>query len=199
MEEVANDTVLIERYLAGDTDALSILVEKYRRPLYGYVHNMTGGNEDADEIFQETWFRAMRKLPRFRHDNFFGWLARIAHNLVIDRARRRKPGFSLDEEAYDDSADSRGANFAGKTASPRENIANLELAGRIRRAVEELPPEQREVFLLREEADLPFKEIARIQHTSINTALARMQYALRKLREVLKNDYDNLAAYAGGE
>ena len=196
MDEKAKDSELIRAHLAGDAAALGILVEKYRRPLYGYIYNMTGGSEDADDIFQETWMRAIRRLPRFRHDNFVGWLVRIAHNRFIDGVRKQKPGFSLDEDAYGESAGTRGSNFAGCSASPTETVANRELGAKIRRVVHALPTEQREVFVLREEAGMPFKEIAAIQRTSINTALARMQYALRKLREELRDDYNDLAAYA---
>ena len=100
MEE-ASDIALIGRYRRGEVRALEQLVEKYRRPLFGFIINMTGSRNEADEVFQEVWFRVIRKLAVYKHKNFLGWLLRIAHNQIIDRARRRKPDMSLDEERDD--------------------------------------------------------------------------------------------------
>ena len=87
-------------YRRGDTEALGRLVEQYRRPLYGFILNMTEGREDADEVFQEVWFRALRSLDRYRDRRFLSWLFRLAHNLIIDRARRRKtPGCACSPRA----------------------------------------------------------------------------------------------------
>lgn len=184
------DRSLLARYKRGDVDALETLVERYRRPLFGFILNMTEGREDADEIFQEVWFRAIRKMSSYRQRNFCGWLMRIAHNLVIDRARRRKPDRSLDEEHEE------GGSLAGVLPSgergPTENVQATDIGQAIVRAVETLPPEQKAVFVMRVKAELPFKEIAKIQGVSINTALARMQYALAKLRPLLRKDYENL-------
>lgn len=177
------DTELLARYRRGDVDALGVLVEKYRRPLFAFILNMLGGQNEADEIFQEVWFRAIRNLPGYEERNFFGWLVRIAHNLVIDRARRKRPDVSLDEEPAD-GAPLRDA-IPATDPGPQREIEKKDLAVRLAEAVESLPPEQKEVFLLRIRADVPFKEIARIQKVSINTALARMQYALAKLRPML--------------
>jgi RNA polymerase sigma-70 factor (ECF subfamily) len=187
--QTITDTELIERYRQGDTEALSELVDRYRRPLFGFILRMTRKNEDAEEIFQEVWLKAINNLARYRDDRFLSWLFRIAHNLVIDRARRRKPEISMDDENTTD----RLAHHAGHVSpSPAEALQAKDMHGRIRTAVDLLPADQREVFLMRMEADLPFKDIARIQGTSINTALARMGYALDKLRKALAEDYAQL-------
>lgn len=190
MEPLEN-TWLAE-YRRGDADALGKLVEHYRRPLFGFILKMTEGREDAEEIFQETWFRAIRGLDRYREKRFLSWLFRIAHNLIIDRARRARPTVEPADSADGDPVETR---IPAPGPGPASEAAGRDLGGRIREAVARLPPEQREVFLMRAEGDLAFKEIARIQETSINTALARMHYAVRKLREELKQDY---AAFAGG-
>ncbi|MDI6775138.1 MAG: sigma-70 family RNA polymerase sigma factor [Verrucomicrobiota bacterium] len=178
------DKELLTRYRRGDVDALGVLVEKYRRPLFAFILNMIGGQNEADEIFQEVWFRAIRSLAGYEERNFFGWLARIAHNFVIDRARRKRSDVSLDEELAD-GVPLRDA-IPGATPDPEREIEKKDLAARLAKAVECLPAEQKEVFLMRIQADLPFKEIARAQKVSINTALARMQYALAKLRPMLR-------------
>ncbi|MBL7076657.1 MAG: sigma-70 family RNA polymerase sigma factor [Kiritimatiellae bacterium] len=182
------DRRLIEQYRDGDVEALSALVEKYRRPLFGFILNMTEGQGDADEIFQETWFRAIRKLDSYRQKNFMGWLVRIARNLVIDRYRRRRPTTSLDMTRDDDSTPA--FELVDPAPGPTDKAVTEDDMSAVRRAVETLPVEQKEVFVMRMQAGLSFKEIAKTQGVSINTALARMQYALSKLRPLLKDEYD---------
>jgi len=185
------DSELLKEYRSGSVDALERLVEKHRRMLYGYIVNMTGSQTDADDIFQEVWIRVIRKIASYHHRNFGGWLVRIAHNIVIDGARKRKPDVSIDRE--DGEGRSVAMTLVADDFEPSHLVEAGELGTRIACAVRELPEEQREVFLMRVQADLPFKEIARIQKASINTVLARMQYALGKLRPLLRDDYDALA------
>ncbi len=184
------DGELLAQYLGGEVSALEQLVEKYRRPLFAFILNMTEGRGDADEIFQEVWFRAIRSLKRYKQKNFLGWLMRIAHNLVIDRARRKKPDVSLDQSP---GGDDEGLALINRLPSQDAGPDGLAEAGDlgqvIAAAVATLPVDQREVFLMRTKVELPFKEIARIQGVSINTALARMQYALNKLRPMLADHY----------
>jgi len=182
----ADDNRRLERWRQGDADGLNELVEHYRRPLFGFILRMTEGRDEADEIFQEVWFRAIRGLDRYREFHFLGWLFKITHNLIKDRRRKRRPEVSLDD---DEVGGSIRAETASGQPSPADALQNSDMRSRIDRAVGALPPEQREVFLMRMDADMPFKEIARIQRTSINTALARMSYALDKLRKSLADDY----------
>ncbi len=181
----------LAEYCRGDLDALAKLVEHYRRPLYGYILNMTEGNDDAEEIFQEVWLRVIRRARFFKKGNFPGWLFRIAHNLVIDRARRRRPSASLESEP-----DSYGRPLLETIPShvdpPDQHCLENELADHITRAVRRLPPRQREVFLMRTRAGLTFKQIARIQRVPLNTALARMHYAVAALRRELRGVYQEI-------
>ena len=184
------DKELLNRYRDGDVSALEEVVERYRRPLFGFILSMTERREEADEIFQEVWFRVIRKFESYRDDNFMAWLFRICHNFVVDRARSAKRLVSLDQ------CDNEGISLVDALPAagpvPASRVADRELGQRIRVAVRQLPPEQREVFLMRAEGELPFKEIARIQGVSINTALARMQYATAKLRMALSSEYEAL-------
>lgn len=188
------DAELLARYRQGDSSALGLLVEEHRRPLFGYILSMTGGQDEADEIFQEVWYRVIRKIALYRAKNFRGWIMRIAHNIIIDRARRRGATVSLDAEG--ENGHSMSEILPANGPAPSDNLGRTDLGLRIARAVDTLPPEQKEVFLLRVRAELPFKEIAATQRVSINTALARMQYALAKLRPLLKQDYEELGNIA---
>ena len=187
------DIDCINAYLGGDANALAPLVEKYKRPLFSFILKMTEGREDADEIFQETWFRALKNIHKFKHKNFLNWLFRIAHNLVIDRARRNKKNVSMQSSfASDESGSTLEDHLPAPGISPAEESGGTMLGKQIEEAVETLSPEQKEVFLLRMYGNISFKEIAKIQKCSINTCLARMQYALGKLRSILKNEYEEL-------
>jgi RNA polymerase sigma-70 factor (ECF subfamily) len=187
------DIECIKAYLGGDADALEPMVEKYKRPLYSFILKMTEGREDTDEIFQETWFRALKNIHKFQHKNFLNWLFRIAHNLVIDRARRNKRIISMQTvTGGDDGGNTLEDHLPAPGISPAEEAGGFGLGVAIEQAVEQLSPEQKEVFLMRMYANTSFKEIARIQKCSINTCLARMQYALAKLRSILKDEYNEL-------
>ena len=173
-------------YLDGDSSAFDMLYERYRRPLYGYLQNLLRGEQaNADDIFQRTWLKAIDNLHKYEdREKFSAWLMRIAHNLTVDYFRRaERRAEEVFDEAYADKPD--GTLFQRTARSPGEELEESELEKAIRDAVQELPPELREVFLLRQE-DVPFREIAEIQNCSINTCLARMRYALDKLRARLQ-------------
>lgn len=186
-----DDAKLLAAYRQGDDEALGVLVEKYKSPLFGFIYKFSEGREDADEVFQEVWVRAIKNMNRYRQKNLLSWLFRIAHNLMIDRIRRNRFSVSLDTPASED-----GMALNEKLASPRlgpdDESGGHDLGVRIEAAAERLPLEQREVFWLRMQAGLSFKEIAKVQKCSINTALARMQYAVSKLRTELANEYREL-------
>ena len=178
------DMELILAYRNGNADAFDILYERYRRQLYAYLNKLLPGRQaQADDMFQQTWIRAIAKLDRYQErEMFLAWLLRIAHNLTIDsfRAGRRRN----EETLCDETAETAEA-AAGHAVSPAREMDRRELADAIDRAVEKLPPDQREVFLLRQE-DVAFREIAEIQNCSINTCLARMRYAVMNLRSALR-------------
>ena len=178
---------LVEAYRGGDIQALAELVERYRRPLLSFIIQMTGGQGDADDVHQEVWLRAIRSLGSFENKSFLSWLFRIAHNLVIDRSRSSRKFVSLEAEAAEGGA--LEDYLPAKGRSPDEEAACRDLGTRVRQLVGNLPAEQKEVFVMRTEGGLPFREIARIQRVSINTALARMQYALAKLRKELRAEH----------
>ncbi len=189
MEQQVQDW--LAAYRAGQVEALGALVEHYRRPLFGFIARMLESHADAEEVFQEVWLRAIKNLHRFDDAKVLSWLFRIAHNLVIDRSRRARPALSLDLPATEE-APALAERLAAPGLDPAQKVAGRDLGGRIAAAVARLPVEQRAVFLLRMESDVSFKKIAKLQGVSINTALGRMHYALMKLREELREDFQLL-------
>lgn len=182
MEELS-DYELIRSYLGGQETAFEALYARHRKRLYGYLNSLLPGRTaEADEIFQLTWIRVVKHLPKYRDQGCFAaWLFRMARNLLIDRIRREQRGGLLTILDGEDTPPL--PSPAG--SEPWRNLDEHDLKGAIHLAVSELPPQQREVFLMRCNEDMPFKEIAAIQKCSINTVLARMQYALKHLRSRL--------------
>ena len=179
-----DDMTLIREYLAGDEESFRVLYERYKSLLYSYLNRLLNGDcPRADDLFQQTWIRAVDQLDRYEHrQQFSAWLLRIAHNLTIDYYRRSGRRRQYEIGSLDDP----DASFdpPGHGDEPWRGMHREELEKAISEAVERLSPELREVFLLRRE-NVPFREIAQIQKSSINTVLARMQYALRNLRKHL--------------
>lgn len=190
------DEALILRYQRGDRSAFSVLVRRHQTGLYNFAMRQLRSPEVAEEVVQDAFIRVVQGVADFKHESRFStWVYTIVRNLCIDqlrkRAHRKHP--SLDEARGEDKD---GPTLGEQTADVRANTeretVSLELRDRIARAVETLPEEQREVFLLREVANLPFKEIAEVTNVPENTVKSRMRYALERLQEALA-EYEDYA------
>lgn len=175
----SSDIELIETYLDGDSSGFDILYERYKRRLYSYLNRlMPTRGALVDDVFQQTWIKVLRRLPKYKDtERFQAWLTRIAHNVAVDHFRKEK-----NEVLLEDTEKSK--LFAAVGNEPWRDLDNSELGKAIEGCLAKLPDEQREVFVLRQD-EVSFKEIARLQRCSINTALGRMQYALRNLRNCM--------------
>ena len=183
---VLSDRVLLNNYLAGDRCAISELIERHSQRVRGYIGMMVKDDAIADDIFQETFIKAVNVIDQGRYvDNgkFLSWVLRIAHNRVLDHFRREKSSRQVNESeaGYDMLGTMR---FSEPTAE--DNIVVGEVEQTIRHLVDELPDEQQEVVRLRYYSKLSFQEIAEQTNVSINTALGRMRYALINLRRMIK-------------
>lgn len=181
----------IREYLQGSMSAFHRLYVRYERPLFHYIKSMVRHHETAEDIFQTVWLQIINHLPRFGFKGaFHNWLFTIAHHKVIDAIRSASPPpLSLDEHP----ANSDGLAIHELVPDPAPDVVRQlsakELWQRVMDIVATLPPAQREVFLLRVENGLSFKEIARIQHTCLNTVLGRMHYAVKRIRSALLNEF----------
>lgn len=184
--QVLNDSALIRQYRSGDREAISRLIERHSRRVRNYIRMMVKDHDLTEDIFQETFIKAVRVIDEGRYcDNgkFLSWVLRIAHNQVIDHFRNRRQNKSVTES--DAGYDVLGTlKFADPTIE--DALVSEQIERDIRSLVESLPAEQREVVRMRYFAGLSFKEIAEQTGVSINTALGRMRYALINLRKLIK-------------
>ena len=184
--QVLSDQNLLNQYLSGDKSAISSLIERHSRRVRDYIHMMVKDRDVADDIFQETFIKAVRVIDEGRYtDNgkFLSWILRIAHNQVIDyfRAQRQDRSVSETDAGYDVLGTLR---LTERTVE--DSMVSEQIERDVRALVELLPAEQREVVMMRYFAGLSFKDIAEQTDVSINTALGRMRYALINLRRMIK-------------
>ena len=181
-----SDQQLLNSYLSGDKSAISKLIEKHRKRILDYILMMVKDRDVADDVFQETFIKVVRVIDDGRYvDNgkFVSWVMRIAHNQVIDYFRQAKQTNSVSEsDAGYDLLNSK--NFAEITVE--DKMVEEQIAADLRKLIECLPDEQREVVKMRYFSNMSFKEIADFTGVSINTALGRMRYALINLRKIIK-------------
>ena len=178
------DDMLVSLYLQGNNTAFDILLNRHQDRLFNYIYFIVRSKEVAEDIFQETFVKAIVTLQQGRYTNdgkFAAWITRIAHNLVIDqfRVERNENTVSNDEAEVD------LLNDAKLVESNIENqLVNDQVLKDVRMLVDELPDSQREVVFMRYYQDMSFKEIADATGVSINTALGRMRYAVLNMRRI---------------
>lgn len=180
------DDMLVALYSKGENKAFDELLSRYQSKLFNYIYFVVRNQEQAEDIFQETFVKAIVTIQQGRYtaDGRFGaWLTRIAHNLVIDsfRQERNENTVSNDESEVDlfNNADLCDDNI-------EMQMINDQTFADVRRLVDALPDNQREVIYMRFYQDLSFKEIADITGVSINTALGRMRYAILNMRRIAR-------------
>ncbi|MCS6928741.1 MAG: sigma-70 family RNA polymerase sigma factor [Saprospiraceae bacterium] len=181
---LANDQELIARYMEGDEKAFEVLLHRYKAKIYTSIYLFVKDRALAEDIFQEVFIKIIDTLRkgRYNHEGKFAqWAMRIAYNLCVDYHRRNKRRGHVARSEEFDIFDILRVNEDG----PDAQIIRSETHQRVRQLVDALPPEQREVVILRHYADMSFKEIAALTRVSINTALGRMRYALINIRKMM--------------
>ena len=178
------DDALVKAYIGGDAEAFDCLLARHQDRLFQYIFYAVHDEDLANDIFQETFVKAilsLRKGNYVEQGQFFAWLSRIAHNLVLDHFKTQRGQCSYDED---------GQEFADETSSQlacvgrEEEMIRMESIEMVQKWITLLPDEQREVVKMRFYQEIPFKEIAEKTGVGISTSLARMRYALLNLRKM---------------
>ena len=194
----ATDEVLMMRFQGGDRDSFAILVRRHKTPIFNFILRQIRNHTTAEDLTQDVFVRVVRSAASFKHEaRFTTWIYSIARNLCIDHLRkmslRRHP--SLDQaSSRDKDGPTLGDRIANEhpSSSAHRQVTSNDIAQRVVVAVEALPPEQREVFLLRQLGKVPFKEIAKLTGVPENTVKSRMRYALERLQQALA-EYEDYA------
>ena len=196
-----DDDALLARFQDGEAAAFAVLLERYRGPIFNFILRSVRNPHTAEELMQEVFLRVVQRSAEFKGESKFStWLYTIARNQCIDHSRkmvfRRHRSLDAPLRVGEDSGQSLLDRVETKDPkTDRDAIAN-ELGARIAEAVELLPTEQREVFLLRQIQGLPFKEIAIIVEVPENTVKSRMRYALERLQQALA-EYEDYVRQVG--
>lgn len=186
MKSLSNltDQQLVRLFIDGETNALSVLIEKYKDKIFTSIYLLVKDKYLAEDIFQDAFIRIIDTLKSGKYTDegkFLPWAMRIAHNLCVDHFRKVKRSPAI--KTSDDKDIFEVLNFS--EASAEEKIMTGQSHDKIRKMIDLLPEDQREVIILRHYADLSFKEIANLTNCSINTALGRMRYGLINLRKMI--------------
>ena len=180
-----SDHELLNTYISGNEDSINVRLNRHRKRILDYIYMMVKNRDVADDIFQETLIKVVRFVQEGRYTEngkFLSWVLRIAHNQVIDYFRQKKQRNNVSEgdAGYDILNNQK---FSDHTVE--EKLITNQIETDVRKLIDFLPPEQKEVVLMRYYMGLSFKEIAEQTDVSINTALGRMRYALINLRKLI--------------
>ncbi len=183
----------MEDYAKGDVGAFEALVERHRRPLFGYLCRMLGNRQLAEDAFQEVFIRVINSSGRYtRRAKFTTWFYKIAHNVSVDVLRResyRKTESLFEPATEAEHSASLHEMLPSSNPGPDELLARRQLSDALKKCVSRLSSDQREVFVLRQYQGLSFQEIARATSASESTVKSRMRYALNNLRAMLLEEH----------
>lgn len=185
-----SDEALMLKYANGDIDAFEQLLERHRGPLFGYLCRLLKNRELAEDSFQEVFIRVMKARTRYKKTaKFSTWLYRIAHNIAVDALRRESyretESLSQPRSITGESDMTLEDSIPSSNPGPDVEFERQQFSIALKKCIGRLDPLQREVFVLRQYQDLPFREIARIAGTTQSTVKSRMRYALQNLRRML--------------
>jgi len=187
VEKNINDATLVNNYIKGDESALSLLIERHQTKIYGFIYSKIPDQDIANDIFQDTFIKVIRTLKSKVYNEegkFLSWVIRIAHNLIIDYFRNnKKMPLQRDTEEF-----SVFSVLSDNSPNIELQLIELQIESDLKRIVDQLPEDQKQVLVMRMYQDLSFKEIAELTGVSINTALGRMRYALINLRKIIEKN-----------
>jgi RNA polymerase sigma factor (sigma-70 family) len=186
-----SDEALMRRYAQGHVSAFNILYNRHEKSMWRYIYHSVQQQATADELMQDVWFAIARAAGTYEaqrnNAKFKTWAYTLAHHRVVDHWRKARStathvSIDLDDE---DAVQAKAQLFADSGFGPLRHIESREQAKALIAAVESLPPEQREAFLLQAEGDMSVEEIATAMDVSFETAKSRLRYARNKLKTLL--------------
>jgi RNA polymerase sigma-70 factor (ECF subfamily) len=182
-EPMTDETEIIEKIRAGDTEAFRFLVERYQRPVISMIRNMLNDPNGCEDIAQDAFFAAFRKLRSFdpARSRFSTWLFTIARNKTLNLIRKKKPVLTDQLPTQTDCSD------------PSDTLTQKEFFDRLDNALHKLPQRQKRAFILAEFENLPYEDIAQIECTSLGTIKSRIHRAKKKLQKLLSELKDQFS------
>ncbi len=180
-----SDQKLVKQYVQGNEACLEMLISRHKDRIFTTIYLIVKDTYIAEDLFQETFIKIINNLKKKKYNEegkFLPWASRIARNLAIDyfRKKQRMPMVT------DSNGDDVFRKLKISTENQEQFIIRSEKESQVRRIIDQLPDEQRQVLILRHYGDLSFKEIAELTDVSINTALGRMRYALNNMRKMME-------------
>ena len=182
-----SDQQLIDKFLEGDDRAFETLLNRHKTKIFTSIYLFVKDNDLAEDIFQDVFIKIIKTIRRGKYNHegkFVQWAMRIAYNMCVDHFRRSKRRNNI---TLTDSFDIFDV-LKSKDDNKEQAMIKDQTHGKVKKLVDMLPPEQREVVILRHYADMSFKEIAQLTRVSINTALGRMRYALINMRKMVEEN-----------
>lgn len=178
------DEMLVKLYAEGNNEAFDVILSRYEKRLYSYILYFVRNNDVADDLFQETFVKAIVTIKHGRYTEtgkFSAWLTRIAHNLIVDQFRDEKNENTVSNDEV--TTDLFNSTSLAEACVETQLISDETLSD-VKGLMRKLPDAQREVLHMRFYRDMSFKEIAQATGVSINTALGRMRYAILNMRRI---------------
>ncbi|MED5354863.1 MAG: sigma-70 family RNA polymerase sigma factor [Bacteroidota bacterium] len=181
---IISDSELVSSYIKGDEKSLEILIKRHKQRIYSFIYSKVLDRDLTEDVFQDTFIKVIRTLKLGNYNEqgkFVSWVMRIAHNLVIDHFRKNKriPKF---ENSYDFDIFS---VLSDSSLDAEKSMIKSQILNDVKKLIEHLPNDQKEVLKYRFYNDMSFKEISDKTGVSINTSLGRMRYALINLRNII--------------
>lgn len=182
------DEELVVAYAQGNNPAFDVLLNRHKSSVFSYVYFIVKNQELAEDIFQETFVKAIMTIKQGRYTEtgkFRAWISRIAHNLIIDNYRQEKNEQTISNDECEVDLFN---NAKLSDGTIEDDLVRTQILEDVKRLIDYLPENQKEVLTLRYYQDLSFKEIAEITGVSINTALGRMRYAILNMRRLAEEN-----------
>ncbi len=180
------DEQLVAVFAEGDNTAFDVLLTRHKTKIFSYIFYTVRDRDLADDIFQDTFMKAIVTIKQGRYSEngkFTAWITRIAHNLIIDYFRQDKDDLST---SCEDNGILNSSKFSEGTIE--DEMVRMQICSDVRKIIRQLPLNQREVLIMRYYKNLSFKEISESTGVSINTALGRMRYALINMRRIAQEN-----------